>query len=283
MKAAAFSPAHITGFFAVKTNPDPLKAGSIGCGFCLEAGVRASIKVDKYCEGPVINLNGAQTDFPTVRYVIEKMTGSDSGVVVDLASDIQPGFGFGVSGAAALAAAYALIPTLGLEVTANRAAEIAHTAEVVNKTGMGDVAGQCTGGAVIRIAPGAPGTGKVQRMPVDPIEISWICLGEISTASVLGDKSIIERINKSGERALKALLKRPGFHHFMSLSKQFAIETGLMSDRARDVVEAVEASGGAASMAMLGDTVFATGGTGALSEFGPVGRSRISLQGAQYI
>jgi len=157
---------------------------------------------------------------------------------------------------------------------------VAHSAEVVNRTGMGDVAGQYTGGLVIRTAAGAPGVGAVEKVPVDAMEMSWVCLGEISTSSVLDDEKTMERINILGQRALKALLKRPGLEHFMSLSRDFAFETGLVSPGAADAIEAVEADGGLASMAMLGDTVFALGDGSALMEFGPVGSSRIGTTGA---
>jgi len=53
------------------------------------------------------------------------------------------------------------------------------------------------------------------------------------------------------------LLKKPTLENFMQQAKVFASRTGLMSSRAEDVIEAVNASGGLASQAMLGDTVFA--------------------------
>jgi len=90
----------------------------------------------------------------------------------------------------------------------------------------------------------------------------------------------MQRINILGRQALKALLKRPGLEYFISLSRDFAFETGLVSPRAADAIEAVEAVGGLASMAMLGDTVFALGDGSALMEFGPVGSSRIGTTGA---
>ncbi|NOR60219.1 MAG: GHMP kinase, partial [Methanosarcinales archaeon] len=133
---------------------------------------------------------------------------------------------------------------------------------------------------VIRTAAGAPGVGVVEKVPVDAVEVSWVCLGEISTSSVLDDKKTLENINILGRRALKALLKRPGLEHFMSLSRDFAFETGLVSPRAADAIEAVEAGGGLASMAMLGDTVFALWDGSALMEFGQVGSSRIGTTGA---
>ena len=293
MTATAFAPAHITGFFAAKPDPDPVKAGSVGCGLCLEAGVTARVTTvttgttgtpgtpDITGSGALIRLNGEQIDLPTVEYVIESLQGiRHSRLVVDLAADVPLGYGFGVSGAAALATALAVNADHGQGLTMEQAAVVAHSAEVVNRTGMGDVAGQYTGGLVIRTAAGAPGVGAVKKVPVDAMEVSWVCLGEISTSSVLDDKKTMERINILGQQALKALLKRPGLEHFMSLSRDFAFETGLVSPGAANAIEAVEAAGGMASMAMLGDTVFALGDGSALLEFGPVGSSRIGTTGA---
>ena len=305
MTATAFAPAHITGFFAVRPDPDPVKAGSVGCGMCLETGVTARVTTDTAGttvtsgtpdtsgttsttgtpditgSGALIRLNGKQIDLPTVEYVVESLLGTGhSGLVVDLTADVPLGFGFGVSGAAALATALAVNADQGQGRTMKQAADVAHSAEVVNRTGMGDVAGQYAGGLVIRTAAGAPGVGAVEKVPVDTVEVSWVCMGEISTSSVLDDEKTMQRINILGRRALKALLKRPGLEYFMSLSRDFAFETGLVSPRAADAIEAVEAVGGRASMAMLGDTVFALGDGSALMEFGQVGSSRIGTTGA---
>jgi pantoate kinase len=56
-----------------------------------------------------------------------------------------------------------------------------------------------------------------------------------------------------------------------------------MSPQVRDAIEAVEAAGGLASQAMLGNTVFAINDNGALSEFGEVHISRISNAGAHLL
>lgn len=293
MTVTAFAPAHITGFFAAISDPDPVKAGSVGCGLCLEAGVTARVTTgtttttgtpgtpDITGSGALIRLNGEQIDLPTVEYVIDSLLGTGhSRLVVDLAADVPLGYGFGVSGAASLATALAVNTDQGQGLTMEQAAVVAHSAEVVNRTGMGDVAGQYIGGLVIRTAAGAPGVGAVEKVPVDAMEVSWVCLGEISTSSVLDDEKTMERINILGQRALKALLKQPGLEHFMSLSRDFAYKAGLVSSRAADAIEAVEAAGGLASMAMLGDTVFALGDGSALIEFGPFGSSRIGTTGA---
>lgn len=305
MTVTAFAPAHITGFFAAKPDPDPVKAGSVGCGLCLETGVTARVIIgttgtmgttnttntadttsktstpDITGSGALIRLNGEQIDLPTVEYVVESLLGAGhSQCVVDLAADVPLGYGFGVSGAAALATALAVNADQGQGLTMEQAAAVAHSAEVVNRTGMGDVTGQYTGGLVIRTAAGAPGVGAVKKVPVDAMEVSWVCMGEISTSSVLEDEKTMEKINILGQRALKGMLKRPGVEHFMSLSRDFAFDTGLVSSRAADAIEAVEAAGGLASMAMLGDTVFALGDGSALMEFGQVGSSRIGTTGA---
>ncbi|MDF1556801.1 MAG: pantoate kinase [ANME-2 cluster archaeon] len=279
MKGSAFAPAHITGFFAVRPHIDPVKAGSIGCGLCLEAGVRAEI--DMNSPASAVTLNGKQVDFPTLEHVLTETLGTDRPpITVNLTSDIRPGFGFGVSGAAALATGLAAAEVYAAGISRQEIAAAAHCAEVLNRTGMGDVAGQCAGGLVMRTAPGAPGVGVTQQIPATSSEISWVCLGEISTASILAEEETMQRVNEMGEKALKMLQKRPELEHFMALSRDFAVETGLISRLALDAVEAVEAQGGMASMAMLGDTVFALGVVEALHEFGEVGRSRIGFVAA---
>ncbi|MCD4846529.1 MAG: GHMP kinase [Methanosarcinales archaeon] len=281
MIGRAYAPAHITGFFAVKQHQNPIKAGSIGCGLCLEAGVTATITVDPSYIGSVIRFNGKQIGLPTVEYVIKGLLEpGHSQLIIDLESEIPLGFGFGISGAAALASALALNAVFDLHKTVNQVASIAHCAEVVNMTGMGDVAGQCAGGVVMRIKPGAPGTGQIDTIPFSQTEVSWVCLGEVNTVSVLSNEVILNSINRVGSNALKTLLKRPALKNFMSISREFAFQTGLVSSRARDVIEAVEARGQSPAVAMLGDTVFTLGECSVLKEFGQVGLSRIGLSGA---
>jgi pantoate kinase len=66
----------------------------------------------------------------------------------------------------------------------------------------------------------------------------------------------------------------------MRLSRQFAWDTELISPKAQDAVEAVEASGGLASMAMLGDAVYAIDPVNALNAFGKVRKTMIYNRGA---
>jgi pantoate kinase len=205
-------------------------------------------------------------------------------VLVKTELEMPFGAGFGASGAGALGCAYALNSLFDLGLTANQAAAIAHEAEVMNRTGLGDVIAQNAGGLVVRLHPGAPGTGRIDRIPVPPLPISYVVRGPISTKQVLSDEKLMAAVNAAGEAALKELLKRPTFANFLQLSRRFTMHSGLASDWALQAIEAVEAAGGMAGMIMLGDAVFAFGGAGAGAEalkgFGEVHTTTISQRGA---
>ena len=190
------------------------------------------------------------------------------------------GSGFGASGAGALSCAYAINGAFGLALTADGVGEAAHSAEVASGTGLGDVIAQNAGGLVVRLSPGAPGVGVVDRIPVPPLKIDCIVRGPLSTEEVLSDPGTMRGVNREGERALKELLKRPILDRFVSLSWEFAQRSGLAKDWMEDAVEAVEASGGKAAMVMLGDAVFALNGRDALSEFGDGISAKVNLGGA---
>lgn len=271
----AFVPSHITGFFAAKRNDDPMKAGSMGCGLTLDLGATTSVeKADK----TEIFLNGHLSEAPVSRYVVDKLARSPVRVRTRL--DMPLGSGFGASGGGALGCAYALNSFFDLGLLANQAAAVAHVAEVVNRTGLGDVIAQNTGGLVVRLEPGAPGIGKVDRIPVPPLRIDYVVRGPISTRDVLSDPAAMREINKAGEAAVKELIQRPTLKQFMLLSSRFTKQIDLASPWVLDAMEAVEAAGGMASMIMLGDAVFSVGGAEALSEFGEVGKTAVSQKGA---
>ncbi|MCX9088284.1 MAG: pantothenate kinase, partial [Candidatus Methanoperedens sp.] len=150
-------------------------------------------------------------------------------------------------------------------------------------TGLGDVTGMTFGGMVIRKKAGAPFRGIIDKIPSRNTKISWIEFNEISTKSVLSDELKQKTINRAGKSRLKELFKKPTIENFMIQSAEFAKDIELMSPRVKDAIEAVNAAGGLASQAMLGDTVFAINDNGALSEFGEVHESRISNAGAHLL
>jgi pantoate kinase len=274
----AFAPAHISGIFIIDIRKDIALSGSMGCGICLETGAITTIRPS---DETIININGKICEAATTVSAIKSLTSKP--VLVDTTLDVPVGCGFGASGAGALSAALALNDALSLDLTLKDLAGAAHCAEVTNRTGLGDVTGMTFGGIVVRKKAGAPFTGGIDKIPCRVAIISWISFSEISTKSILSDELKKKAINKAGKAKLKELMKKPTLENLFLQSRGFATEIGLMSPKVKDAIEAVEAKGGLASQAMLGDTVFAMNDNGALLEFGEVHESRISLAGAHLL
>lgn len=275
-RASAFAPAHITGFFVIRAHDDPALMGSLGCGVTLESGVTTHVCAGGSYGAPCPTIGSVVSGLATVPCSIHST------------SDVPIGAGFGVSGAGALSTVFALNRALSLGLTTGRLIEIAHVAEVKNRTGLGDVVAQSVGGVVVRRNAGA--FARPERIPADEKNVFWVVFGKIATEDVLTDKSTADRINLIGKRSLRELLRGPTLENFMNQSKRFAVETGLASDAVTDAVCAVEVVGGMASQAIIGDAIFAIdpGGRGdairsALSEFGNVGESRIGFGGVRLI
>jgi pantoate kinase len=280
--ARVWVPAHITGFFVAERREEPRLSGSIGAGLCLSLGAATMAEAAPELEKTEIFLNGTVSEAPVSRFVAERLARDRGPVRLTTELEMPFGAGFGASGAGALGAAYALNSCFDLSLTANQAAAVAHEAEVTFRTGLGDVIAQNCGGLVVRLHPGAPGNGVIDRIPVSPIPISYVMRGPISTREVLSDARAMRAVNAAGEEALKELLMKPTFASFMRLSRSFTIQSGLASDWALQAIEAVEATGGMASMIMLGDAVFAwgEGSAEALQAFGDVHTTTISQRGA---
>ncbi len=274
----AFAPAHISGIFIIDIKKDPIHSGSMGAGLCLDDGAVTTVQT---AQETTIKINGAVTEAATTLSALKLLTAKP--VLVETQVGVPVSAGFGASAAGAMSAALAVNEVLSLDLSFNDLANAAHIAEVKNRTGLGDVAGMTCGGIDIRKRAGIPPVGRIDRIPCRNEIVSWISFGEISTRSVLSDGIKKKSINKAGRLSLKELIKKPSLHNFFLQSCEFAKQIDLMSPKVRDAIEAVEASGGLASQAMLGETVFAINDNGALSEFGNVRMSRISNAGAHLL
>src|SRR3989344_1259945 len=122
--------------------------GSYGVGFALNEGVIAEASRAKR-NGIVFN--NVSKNLPTVSNLIKKLTKEK--VRIYIKSKLPLGCGFGLSGASALAAAYAANDLLGLKKSKKELAIMAHTAEVENNTGLGDVVNQFYGGFCLKLKP----------------------------------------------------------------------------------------------------------------------------------
>ncbi len=289
ISAKAFAPAHITGFFEVHDNTDPLRKGSTGCGIVLNEGIETTVSCGERIDKTTIMLEGVEVEGNTIRTVIESLT--DRPVKVECRAEIPIESGLGASGAGALGTAYALNCALGLNLTASKLNQIAHIAEVNNSSGLGDVAAQSLGGVVIRKTSGAPGIGICDRIPSREQNIWCVVLGELPTSSVLSNRKTVESINIAGRSAMLRLMKKPTLENFILRSRDFTVSTGLSDNTITDIIEAVESAGGIASQAMLGNTVFAIARepetdekiTEALSEYGEVLKYKINTGSVKLI
>jgi pantoate kinase len=189
-----------------------------------------------------------------------------------------------MSAAGALSASLALARALG--EPRQTAFEAAHVAEIAQKSGLGDVSALHRGGITVRVKPGLPPRGRVIRIDGTPEVVLAVLGNELRTSSVLSNPQKRKKINQSGGRMVDLLLEKPAVERLMELSYAFSVSSGLASKK---VVEAASAASklGMASMAMLGNSVFAIGDTQGLvrvlSDFGDVWVCRVDTKGPRII
>lgn len=241
----AFAPGSVTGIFAPPEAAEP-RTRSRGASFATEAGVIAEVLPARTT---TVSLDGEPTEFDPVVRVLDRL-GVNAAVSLD--RSIPIGAGFGASGAATLATALAANAEFELGRDRDELLTDAHEAEVAAGTGLGDVFIQEAGGLRWSTGDGMESTTPVER-------VEYVSYGSIPTNEVLGDQAALDHIREIGLRALDGLPSTPTMREFTSQAWSFARETGLVTDRVRETIERVEASGGIASMSMLGETVFAVG------------------------
>jgi len=248
--ASAFVPGHVTGFFSVHRGPEdtPSTTGSRGAGIALSDGVSATVSP---AAEPAISFRGERIEMDAPKRVLDSL-GVSARVAIE--TPLPLGTGFGVSGAVALGTALAANAAFEYSHTENELAAVAHAAEIDAGTGLGDVVAQARGGVPLRLEPGGPGVGTLDGIPAAG-RIEYVSFGSLSTAEVLGGDT--DRLTDAGERALAALRDGPTIERFMALSRTFARETGLCTPRVEETIDDVVENGGEATMAMLGETVFA--------------------------
>ena len=261
--ARAFAPGNISCVFKVIPHADAARMHSLGMGFTVKEGVEVTVSEHHEIE---VLFNGQRINFPTVRAVVSRLTQNRGipGIQVDITSPLPLGCGFGLSGAAALATAYALNELLQTHKDAEALAMIAHVAEVENRTGLGDVCSQYHGGCLVKLKEGAPLVAD--RLPIVEQPIYYRYFGPIQTSEVLGNREQTARINRAADVALNVLQTLTSaksspelFNACFTVSKRFSVESGLLSDvQVIDTIAQIEVEGGVASMIMLGNGVFST-------------------------
>jgi pantoate kinase len=252
--ATAFAPGNLSCVFVPYNGKTLSTTGSLGVGFTVKEGAFAKVDESKKT---IVRTNGKKTAFPTVMSVVKRL--SRSPIAVEIKSTVPFGCGFGMSGASALACAYAINDFLHLNKTKKELALIAHMSEVENGTGLGDVCNQHLGGFRIKLKKGKPLVGK--KLTVKEKIIYYKAFGEISTKKIIKEKRYREQIKRSGNVALKKIrsLKNPSLKEVFDISCHFAQESGLLRDKkVIKTIHSIQKRGGFASMIMLGNSVMST-------------------------
>ncbi|GAB3018073.1 pantoate kinase [Natronobiforma cellulositropha] len=256
-EATVFVPGHITGFFSAHPDDDPTKAGSRGAGLTLTDGVEVTVRPaeasEVILEGSAGEASTGPVEIEPVETVLETLAVSAR---VEVAADLPLGAGFGVSGAVALGTALAANRVFDRRLSTNELVTIAHASEVEAGTGLGDVVAQAHGGIPIRLEPGAPAHNALDSIP-ERARVEYVSFGSLSTAEVLSGDT--EALSAAGAKALSRVVEEPTLASFVFASRRFAREAELLTPAVVEALERVAAAGGQASMAMLGDTVFALG------------------------
>ena len=248
--ASAFVPGHITGFFTPHEHEDPTKAGSQGAGLTLSDGVTVRVRPATRTE---VYLDDTSIEMEPVERVLDAL---DATAQVTAESEVPIGAGFGVSGAMALGTALAANRVFSRQLSENELVTVAHGAEVQSGTGLGDVVAQARGGIPVRLEPGGPQDNLLDGIPTRA-RVEYVTFGELPTEDVIGGNT--GPLERAGEQALSRLVREPTLTSFIYASRRFAREAGLLTERVRDTIQDVSDADGEASMAMLGETVFALG------------------------
>lgn len=245
------APASLSFIFKSHPHTDPVKAGSTGVGCTIDKKVTVTVREDPH---PSLSFNNSALIFPTGTFVLRKLT--QKPVAIDIHSPLPLGFGFGISGAASLGIAFALNTLLHLGKTKEELTGIAHTAEIVHRTGLGSVGTQITGGFLIKNKPGLPVSAT--RLHFTGDKLYAIIIDRLPTPSVLQDENRLLRVNRVAETALQKIKEKKNIslENVLDISYAYAIESGLLNDsRLLHIIESVQKAGGSATMAMLGKVV----------------------------
>lgn len=266
--AKAFSPGHLTGFFATNENmqmANPNFNGSIGAGFSISKGIYTTVKIyNDFSKNYKISINGENSfDAKVSQFVAEyylKMIDKPVFISIEHESEIPIGYGLGSSGSAALGLSYALNHALDTNLSKIESAQIAHHADIACKTGLGSVVSEFIGGFEIRTEIGGPGIGKILKIPV-PFQYCIIifCIKPISTKHQLEkdfSDSRTNPINILGRSMVHDLLQNPSIDNFLDMSKNFAKKCNLLNDCCKDPITKLESAGIKCSVALFGHTIF---------------------------
>ena len=216
---SVFVPSHITGFFSIFDNENPLLKGSLGAGVLLDKGVITEMERDEEADsnGLSILINGIKDEYneviilKTIELMEKEISFNLENVIIRQIIQVPIGCGFGTSASSAIGTAICINEYFDLGLSIEECGQYAHLAEVELGTGLGDVIAELSKGLVLRTQPGAPGFGQAKSIVPHEKEgfgvfeslksdfyVITKSLGEISTASIIQDPKHKKIITQAG-------------------------------------------------------------------------------------
>lgn len=208
----ADSPHHVTSIFYPIKGGDPLRSGSLGVGLAVEPRLKGCLST---------------TARPTpITARVSRLLGLPGEVGIESESPLPHSAGYAVSAAAAVISSLAAGRSRGVGYV--EALRVAHLADLLEGTGLGDVlAISCGIGVVLRRAPGAPGMGEVECLQL-PGTLSIVSFetGSMNTRSML--ESMDARVYELARASLNRLVKEFTVEDFLYESTLFSKESGML-------------------------------------------------------
>ncbi|MBM3904569.1 MAG: GHMP kinase [Thaumarchaeota archaeon] len=261
MKGIAFSPAHITGFFKAELDQAarPEVQGSLGAGFSIQEGVTTTVEVqDSEFSDYTITISGYKPDNTQVsEFVISEFLKNMQGnYFLKIHHDIKVpvGYGLGCSAAVALSLVYALNSAFRTNYTKEQLGTMAHNAEVMCRTGLGDVLASYHGGFEIRVKGGAPGIGQIKKISLESYSAIMICFSPISTKQFLKDR--LASINGLGGKMVDKLVQTKNVDQFHDYSIEFANYVNIITPKMKSVIDDLKQNEIKCGVALFGETIF---------------------------
>lgn len=251
----AFCPGHISGYFLPVISDDPSTTGSLGAGLVIRDGV--SVRVTPSEDSIILARRvspGGQVleefqESPPISWLAGKFPGSFS---IETICRLPIGAGFGLSAAALMACSFALNRLCRTGLTFDQCCQYAHEAEIIHRTGLGDVAACQDGGRDYRLGAGIG--AEILRYHDLPAPVYAVTFGPLPSPGILGSEKALEQIS----RAYPA--RSPDTpEEFFRLSRTFAEGSGLMTPDVAELLCHCDREGVHASMTMLGNGVFGLG------------------------
>ncbi len=257
---------HISGLFAIyDENIDPLKRGSRGAGFSISRGTTTTVRFSEDNENHFffnkkeVEVNLANvSNFVLNHYskLVQANNEGDFGVSIHHEFEIPLSAGYGASASGALSCAFALNDLLKLNLNEYEIYQIAHTAEIIEGGGLGDILALYKGGWEYRTLEGAPYVGKAKNILSNQFKVATLSFGEMNTKSIIKNINWKEKINSVGNLLLQNIISEPTIRNFGLASRHFAVSSMLATPNVIEFMNKYDNENLIIGQIMLGNGIF---------------------------